>query len=108
MCGGTQRAAGREYIVCIIDFIGKPLVDVIDWYENRVIGSPGTKTALPGISAGLTISERGFLCVISLGQAMRFVTESDAGDYLAHNRTADKHDFETVRCTGPRPELPLH
>jgi len=83
-------------------------MDTIHWYENRIVGSVGTTAALPQITDGLAISERGFLCVISLGQAMRFVTESGAFNYLANQSTAGKHDFETVRCTGPRPERPLH
>lgn len=76
---------------------------MVQWYELRIAGSPGTTTGDAGIKDGIAISEAGRLCTVSTGHAMRFETGQDAFDYLVRQTTPGRYRFEAVRCNAATP-----
>ena len=74
---------------------------MIQWYELRVAGSPGTTTGAAGIKEGIAIGDNGRLCSIASGHAMKFESEQQALDSLGKTTVPGNYRFEAVPCGAP-------
>jgi hypothetical protein len=69
------------------------------WYELRLEGSAGTRGDLTGnTQEGVAIATSGRLCSIASGDARRFESEEQAGEYLAKITIPGNYRFEVVLC----------
>ena len=74
-------------------------VTLVQWYELRVAGSPGTQAGTAqGSAGGIAIAENGRMCAISSGHARKFESKAAAIDYLGKIKVSGDHQFEAVLC----------